>query len=361
MRFTSNLDSDESNCSNLEMEHEQISSGMTNEEIANLVRLSVQQALEAERQQNTKNTRAVPQPPSPPPSAHRSKPKLPETKSYNHSKPSLFPSFRHALTAKFAIDGDCIGGDYERVWYGITRLEDAAAARMHPWVDQNQHTANFTVSEFMKTMETMFGDTNRQKRALDRLNELRQKSRSFGDMLAEFDQLVMEAGGHQWTNDVKKSFLKRAMNRELKDKLITLDGKDDFDEYREQVKRVANEMDDLKSQYGNWRRPTFPPNPSSRPAVDPNAMDWQPTPVANANAATNKRRAKWVEKSEMERRRQNRLCFRCGSSEHSIKGCMFAPARQPSAPTKPALINEPRPISEPMLESLEDNSDSENE
>jgi hypothetical protein len=36
-------------------------------------------------------------------------------------------------------------------------------------------------------------------------------------MLAEFNQLLIEAGGHSWGNVVKKNYLDNALNREIQD------------------------------------------------------------------------------------------------------------------------------------------------
>ena len=44
-----------------------------------------------------------------------------------------------------------------------------------------------------------------------------------------------------------------------------------------------------------------------------------------------KRRAKWVDVAERERRREKRLCFRCGTDGHRIRDCPYAPAVQPTA------------------------------
>ena len=61
-------------------------------------------------------------------------------------------------------------------------------------------------------------------------------------------------------------------------------------------------------------------------------MDWEPTA-----SRTRKQRAKWVSQEEIDRRRANFLCMRCGSGAHLVKTCPFAPAVRPtnaSTPTK---------------------------
>jgi hypothetical protein len=62
-----------------------------------------------------------------------------------------------------------------------------------------------------------------------------------------------------------------------------------------------------------------------------------------------KQRAKWVDPAERERRRDKRLCFRCGGSGHRIRDCPYEPA------IKPASIN--AVTAQPMLESDAHESD----
>jgi hypothetical protein len=43
-----------------------------------------------------------------------------------------------------------------------------------------------------------------------------------------------------------------------------------------------------------------------------------------------KQRAKWVDAAEREKRREKRLCFRCGAAGHRIRECPYAPATPPT-------------------------------
>lgn len=63
-----------------------------------------------------------------------------------------------------------------------------------------------------------------------------------------------------------------------------------------------------------------------------------------------KQRAKWVDAAEREKRREKKLCFRCGGSGHRIRECPYEPAMRPAA------IN--AVIAQPMLEDDTYGSDS---
>ncbi|KAK9233743.1 hypothetical protein V1525DRAFT_415538 [Lipomyces kononenkoae] len=58
-------------------------------------------------------------------------------------------------------------------------------------------------------------------------------------------------------------------------------------------------------------------------------MDWEPS------TARTSKRAKWVDKEELDRRRQNGSCLRCGSTKHFVNGCPFLAPKRPSPTAKP--------------------------
>lgn len=62
-----------------------------------------------------------------------------------------------------------------------------------------------------------------------------------------------------------------------------------------------------------------------------------------------KQRAKWVDVTERDRRRENRLCFRCGALGHRIREYPYALATQPTS------INATRIL--PLLEDDGNESD----
>ena len=63
-------------------------------------------------------------------------------------------------------------------------------------------------------------------------------------------------------------------------------------------------------------------------------MDWEPTATHSARPeSAGGRRAEWASKGEQERRRQNRLCLRCGKGGHYIATCRLLPALPPNTQT----------------------------
>jgi hypothetical protein len=61
----------------------------------------------------------------------------------------------------------------------------------------------------------------------------------------------MDSGGHEWTNDVKRCYMDRALNREMKDHPVTVDKKEYFKEYCQQLQRFADRMEE--NQQNNFK------------------------------------------------------------------------------------------------------------
>ena len=124
----------------------------------------------------------------------------------------------------------------------------------------------------------------------------------------------------------------------------------DFEDYCKEAIRIQ----DVHKRITFLTRPSSSSLPGALPISQPgqntDAMDWEPTQV-NAAQANEKRRAKWVSLEEINRRKTNRLCIRCGMSSHMIRNCPYAPARRPQ-PTKPVPIATTA-FEEPQLEEEE--------
>ena len=161
----------------------------------------------------------------------RPRPKLPDPEKFSGEDLSLFPQFFSQLKAKLKIDAESIGNENDRVWYGFSRLSGKAAARVHPWVSTYCDDPTFSLGSFFKQLEIAFEDPARKKKALTRLNTLRQGNRLFTDLMSEFDQLLLEAGGHGWSDDVKKGYLSAALNYPLRERLVTVKEESTYENY----------------------------------------------------------------------------------------------------------------------------------
>ncbi|KAK9364578.1 hypothetical protein V1509DRAFT_667903 [Lipomyces kononenkoae] len=129
------------------------------------------------------------------PDTKRPRAKLPDPEKFTGEDLSLFPQFLGKLQAKLEIDAAAIGTGRDHVWYGFSRLDGKAAARLYPWTSTYKDSAtNFTVESFYMQLSIAFEDQAQRDKALNRLNTLRQGSRSFNELLSELDRLLLEAG-----------------------------------------------------------------------------------------------------------------------------------------------------------------------
>jgi hypothetical protein len=138
---------------------------------------------------------------------------------------------------------------------------------------------------------------------------------------------------------VKIGYLKAALSKELRDRLVTVKLPEKFKDYCDEVRHVADNMQEMEEI--NRRAARF--NKHHPRVVDQqtDAMEWEPTQTTTVSASRSTSRssqqgprAKWVDKEEIDRRRESGDCLRCGKPGHRIKDCKLRPAQRPSAPAR---------------------------
>lgn len=268
---------------------------------------------------------------------------------------STFPQFRGLLKAKLEIDGRAIGTEKERVWYAFGRLAGNAAARIYPWIEASNDTDDFTVSEFLKQLDSAFADPQKQSKALAKINWIRQGKRDFRDFLREFEQTLLEAHGWKWEDTVRKGYLKAGLSRELKDRLVGKEEPALYSNYVAQLRQISDDLQELKT----WdsRRSHAPRTNAYAPARDTaqqpvEAMDWEPTQITTA--ATGRRpfgrppqgqHAASSSQAERQRRRERGACVRCDSMDHWVPDCPLLPplSSRPQVRATPTKSRMPTP------------------
>jgi hypothetical protein len=178
----------------------------------------------------------------------------------------------------------------------------------------------------------------------------------FSAFLPRFEKALADAGEIAWPDEVKRSHLDGALTFELRRLTITMPPVAAYGAYVNEILRVS----DL---YRSAMRHAPKEQPMARQGAS-ETMDWESTRAAAAapRGDQKKRRAKWVSQEEMDKRRQERRCFRCGASGHQFNGCEFLPPRRPTE-ARPARGPRAAPgkstLAEPQLES--EGSDSEDD
>jgi hypothetical protein len=265
----------------------------------------------------------------------------------------------------------------ERVKYLAihNKLRGDAATQLAPWFKAVAGTKDEAAEKIFDQLELSFGDPHKKEKAARKLHQLRQGNKPFTEYFVEYRRLVMEAGGANWPEDVKKSYLRAGLSRELQELMIGRENPDhDFGGFCNELKRISDQAEafqqrnrQFRRNEGNQRPPRNPPVPTTTNTTTSastqdqaqaaprggalDAMDWQPSgPASIANA----RRAKWVSREELDKRRKEGRCIRCGANNHLQKDCPYKPARPPrAAPATPAPVT----LIEPTLEDEDDASE----
>jgi retrotransposon gag protein len=247
-------------------------------------------------------------------------------------KRSEFQSWLTQMYAKLTTD-KAHEPESVRFWYIHSRLRGDALTQVEPWVKAVHQNNQHSVDGLVEQLRAAYDDAQAAQRASSKLTTMRQGNKSFAAFLAEFDRTILEAGGLAWADQVKKTFLDNCLSKELKTALVPVIAPAAYREYCSLLHSVSNNLEALKDD----KHRTTPQSiiPDTVPA--PDVMDWAPTPIQVATART--KRAQWVEKDILQKRREGERCLRCGEEGHFISGCTLLPAVPPkSIRTKPKKV-----------------------
>jgi hypothetical protein len=222
---------------------------------------------------------------------------------------------------------------------------------------------------FFTQLEHVFADSNEMSKALERLHKLEHKvGQPWHEHQLEFDGLLLSAGGDIWANNAKIGALKSTFSNPAKLYTASLPNMVEYHRFAEEVERVMTNLettDQFRAANKRWAREegkeaatttTVTTHGHGTVTVDGDG-DTVMAPARTGGSRSKsrgnrkesggvggKQRAKWVDTSERERRREKKLCFRCGAGGHQIKECPYASAVQPTAinstSAKPMLEND---------------------
>jgi hypothetical protein len=257
----------------------------------------------------------------------RPKPSLNDPERYDHSDKSLYPQFAGLLRAKIKHDGLAIGSEEKQAWYMFGRLRGLAAKRIFPWINAADQDKVLRTKDLFDQMDTAFLDPRAKEKALTALNCTKQGKLSTNDFLGKFDQLLLEAGGWNWDDSIRKGYLKDALSTRMLTALVGTEEKPTYDGYCQQIRRTADQLEEVQEKssgrsYGQWRKKDRQENAQPTETHDP--MDWEAAIAAAVRVAVAGRtmtEERWASDEEVSRRRQEGLCLRCGKDGHFVRDC----------------------------------------
>lgn len=248
-------------------------------------------------------------------------------------KRSEFRSWLTQMYAKLTTD-KAHEPESVRFWYMHSRLRGDALTQVEPWVNAVHQSNQYSVEGLVEQLRAAYDDAQAAERASRKLTIMRQGNKSFAAFLAEFDRTILEAGGLAWADQVKKTFLNNCLSPELKTALVPVIAPTAYREYCSLLHTVSNNLEALKR---DDRHRTTPQFTTPETVLAPDVMDWAPTPIQVATART--KRAQWVEKDVIQKRREEDRCLRCGKEEHFVSNCDLLPAVPPKGIyTKPKKV-----------------------
>ncbi|EAA65145.1 hypothetical protein AN0003.2 [Aspergillus nidulans FGSC A4] len=229
------------------------------------------------------------------------RPRHPDVEPFTGEDPKDYPPFQMNLRTKFAINAACYPTEEEQVYYAYSCLRGKASQRVLPWLLARQKSETPVLwAEFSAVLDKAFGDPDQQRKALVRVNTMKQGKCDFEEFLNKFDEELLNAGGINWDDNQKKALLDTAINVEL-----------------------------LKAHAGGSDR-----------TGTPDQIDWEATHAQIAalqkevaalrtKGTRTPRKASQAPAEEKQKRLSEGKCLCCGDPDHFIQECPTKPTRRP--------------------------------
>jgi hypothetical protein len=260
---------------------------------------------------------------------------------------------------KIEVDGEVIGSKRNQFIYVASRLEGKGLQLALTFITTHRDAPDASSVKVLDYLDTIFGDRHKAQRAVEILRTMKQGPKEpFSGFIPRFEKALADAGGMDWPDLVKRSHLNGAMTFELRRLAITMPVVESYSRYVDELMRVS---DLYRSTMKHAPKEQQQSSRQKTPPAD--AMDWEPTRATSATSTQNKgskekKRARWVSQEELDRRRREKVCIRCGGSGHFVDKCEYAAPRRPKeTPSARGSQASAGKVIEPELEDSEDEDD----
>lgn len=319
------------------------------------------------------------------------RPKLRDIPRFGGDK-TQWRNWRLETEGKLRVDKDALGDAEGHFMYVFMSLEGKAKDNVTTFVEMQIDKRTFDVAELLNRLELLYGERDRKQKATRNLHLIKQgENEPFASFYPRFEREIANANAEYWPDDSKISYLQEALNDKMKGALIGSDPS-----VISSYAGLATRCDSLSSQMellGQWKKPrnsvreTNSHNDNSngnqaaqkQPAPKvadrrEDMMEWEPTPQTSShiNAARTRsgrnihgfqsrrpedqallgKRAKWVDKGEMDARYREGRCLRCGRDSCRVDRCPLAAPIRPTNAAGPTQINAVTP-SRPVVTKAE--------
>jgi hypothetical protein len=234
--------------------------------------------------------------------------KIPDPEPFN-GKRKNFQMWKMQMEAKLAHDGDAVGSG---TGYIFNRTKDKAATVVMSWLKRKPEG---TPKELWEFLTQQFGNKLEAEQARRKLFTTMQGKQHLEDFNADFMQLAFDAG-EDGNTDLLKARYRTAIRPDLQTHMVAIRVGEDWS-LQDLMDRVVEIEENL------FRAKMGQSYPKRKPVGDSDQMDW--APAGAYNIRSNIKQAKWVSFEERKRRRENNQCLRCGSANHYVNKCAWAP------------------------------------
>ena len=268
----------------------------------------------------------------------RPKEKLPKLSEFDGAR-GKFLRWEMEARNKLSSDGESIGTPKEQLHYVFSCLRGSAGNMCLAFVKTEENHLEGSGTRLIDYLVSIYGNPHRQQAALDNLRTLQQGTKEpFWKFLPKFETELADAGVLEFSDTIKISYLRGALNRTMKERLVgIIPTPTEYHQYTTLLQQLGSQLDLLQQDY------------RTNAKAGNDGMDWEPTPIRgnkawvhnsnNSGGSKHKQQAKWVSYEEIGRRKEAGSCLRCGKSNHFVKDCFLAPAKRPSGTQSPAVRN----------------------
>jgi len=219
----------------------------------------------------------------------RTRPALPDPPKFDGRR-HKFRAWLLEMKNKLRTDGRTIGDNTDQFSYIFARLDSKPQQLCATYVQQKG--SEQTATQFLAYLESYYGDPNLEERAVDQIKTLVQgKNQPFAKFYPEFEVVMANAGGAEWTDNVKRATLKMALNEDLRRAVAgQIAMPEDYQEYVKTIRKLSSQLETLaKNRPPINRQSSPPPRRVTKPAAE--EMDWEPIRASSAKRMENYQRS----------------------------------------------------------------------
>ena len=268
---------------------------------------------------------------------------------------SRYKEWATQMREKLELDKDLLGSD-ARAWYSINQcLSKGVQSNVSTFYASGGPGGTRQPEQFMKHLDNIYGAILEKEAAQVKLAKCTQsESTPFATFITKFQQLLSDAGGETWGDEARLVWLRGAISEGLKQQLIATDLPTTYYDFVQKVHPIAKRYEStalFKGRRNNSNSGALGGSSAPSPQAPAHSIDPSGDTIMTGVSAlgTKKRqpagrpaavprttslaapapRARWVSDTEVSRRREAGLCFRCGASGHRVAECPYRAAARP--------------------------------